>query len=239
MKNKRFFIFIFILFGITILISSCNKKNNGYVNIGNLKLEQLQMPKKGEEIAIMTTNFGVIKIRLFPEIAPKAVENFTTLAKDGFYDEQIFYRVRKDYFIQAGDPTGEGTEGKSIWDEPFEDEFDLEYRHIRGALSMANKGPNTNGSNFFIVQKNDIEEEIIETMEELGEDSGYPKDVIKAYKKLGGVYDLDLKHTVFGQVFYGMNVVDDIANVDVDPIMGKPIEPVIIEKIEIVPYEGE
>lgn len=231
MKEKKIILCMVLLMLILPLCSCKNKKD--------VQMEQLKMPKQGEEVAIITTDLGVIKIRLFPEIAPKAVENFTTLAKEGFYDGQIFYRVRKDYYIQAGDPTGEGKISESIWGEPFEDEFHPDYRHFYGALSMANKGPNTNGSNFFIVQKNSIDRDIIETMKILDEESGYTAEVIKTYEILGGVYDLDNKHTVFGQVFEGMNIVDDIANVDVDTIMGKPIEPITIEKVEIVPYEGK
>ncbi|WP_352404750.1 peptidylprolyl isomerase [Sporanaerobacter acetigenes] len=234
MYKKKLLIFSIMLLIITIFICSCgNSRNDGYVDIDKLKLEQVQMPNEGEEIAVMTTNYGVIKIRLFPEIAPKAVENFTTLAKEGFYDGKIFYRVRKDNYIQAG----EENTGKSIWGDPFEDEFNLEYRHIRGALSMANRGPNTNRSNFFIVQGYKIENDIIEMMKELGEDDGYSKDMIEAYRKLGGLPDLDFKHTVFGQVFYGMDVVDAIANAEVDTISLKPFEPVVIQKIEIIPFK--
>ncbi|NLX61223.1 MAG: hypothetical protein GXZ06_01660 [Tissierellia bacterium] len=93
----------------------------------------------------MNTNYGTIKIRLFPEAAPKAVENFKTHAKNGYYKGVTFHRVIDEFMIQGGDPSGNGTGGESIWGEPFEDEFHKDYHHIRGALSMANSGPNTNG----------------------------------------------------------------------------------------------
>lgn len=201
-----------------------------------MALEQLQLPKAGEEIAIIKTNHGDIKIRLFPEIAPKAVENFTTHSKNGYYDGIIFHRVIKDFMIQGGDPQGTGRGGESIWGGPFEDEFDINYRNFRGALSMANAGPRTNGSQFFIVQLSSVDQDIIRQMGEAGEKKGYPKDVVDAYEELGGTFWLDGKHTVFGQVFEGMGVVDKIANVEVGA-NDKPKKDVIIEKIEITEYK--
>lgn len=115
---------------------------------------QLEAPDKDDTIAIMHTSMGDISIRLFPEAAPKAVENFTTHAKNGYYDGLIFHRVMNDFMIQGGDPEGNGTGGKSIYEDgkPFEDEFDGKLFNLRGALAMANSGVNTNGSQFFINQ---------------------------------------------------------------------------------------
>ena len=101
---------------------------------------------------IMHTNMGDITIQLYPEVAPKTVENFVTLAKKGYYNGLIFHRVIKDFMIQGGDPTGTGAGGESIYGAKFEDECSQELHNFRGALSMANAGPNTNGSQFFIVQ---------------------------------------------------------------------------------------
>lgn len=235
-KDKlKFFILIII---VTILLIGCNNQEPKEKNQGgnNLALEQLQLPKAGEEIAIIKTNHGDIKIRLFPEIAPKAVENFTTHSKNGYYDGIIFHRVIKDFMIQGGDPQGTGRGGESIWGGPFEDEFDINYRNFRGALSMANAGPRTNGSQFFIVQLSSVDQDIIRQMGEAGEKKGYPKDVVDAYEELGGTFWLDGKHTVFGQVFEGMGVVDKIANVEVGA-NDKPKKDVIIEKIEITEYK--
>ncbi len=113
---------------------------------------QTEMPKAGDEIAIMHTSMGDVYIRLFPEAAPKAVENFTTHAKNGYYNGLTFHRVMKDFMIQGGDPDGDGTGGKSIWGKAFEDEFDQKLLNLRGALAMANSGENSNGSQFFINQ---------------------------------------------------------------------------------------
>lgn len=103
----------------------------------------------------MITNFGDITFELFPEFAPKAVENFIGLSKNGYYDGVIFHRVIRDFMIQGGDPTGTGMGGKSIWNKNFEDEFTFSLTHKRGMLSMANAGRNTNGSQFFIVTMDD------------------------------------------------------------------------------------
>ncbi len=242
MKRKKLGA-ILIIFTITVIIlTGCESKEKvveGEVkeNIikGEDQMEQLRLPQKGEEIAIIKTNHGTIKIKFFPEAAPKAVENFKTHAKDGYYDGVTFHRVIPDFMIQGGDPDGTGMGGESIWGESFEDEFDVNCRNIRGALSMANSGPNTNGSQFFIVQNTKVDKEIIAQMKELGEEKGFPEAIVKAYEELGGAYWLDGRHTVFGQVFEGMEIVDKIAGVETDG-NDKPLEPVVMEKVEIVEY---
>lgn len=113
---------------------------------------QTEKPEKGEEIAVLKTNYGTIKIRFFPEAAPKTVENFKTHIKNGYYTGLTFHRVINNFMIQGGDPKGDGTGGESIWGKPFEDEFDSKLLNIRGSLAMANSGVNTNGSQFFINQ---------------------------------------------------------------------------------------
>lgn len=113
---------------------------------------QLDKPIKGDTVALIKTNKGDIKIRLFPDKAPKTVENFVTHSKNGYYNGIIFHRVIKGFMIQGGDPTGTGRGGESIWGKGFEDEFSPELHNFRGALSMANTGmPFSNGSQFFIV----------------------------------------------------------------------------------------
>src|SRR5581483_1244747 len=132
--------------------------------------------------ATMQTNHGAIEIELFDEDAPKTVQNFTKLAGDGFYDGVIFHRVIEDFMIQGGDPTGTGSGGPGY---QFEDEPN-EHSVVRGSLAMANAGPNTNGSQFFIVSADSCP-------------------------------GLDGKHTVFGRVTGGMDVVEEISRVDTGP----------------------
>jgi cyclophilin family peptidyl-prolyl cis-trans isomerase len=147
--------------------------------------------------AILHTSEGDVALELFPDDAPKTVENFAKLARDGFYDGLAFHRVIPDFMIQGGDPRGDGTGGPGY---EFEDEIN-EHRVERGALAMANSGPNTNGSQFFIVTAD-------------------------------ACPWLDGKHTVFGNVVSGQDVVDRISQVDRDG-RDSPVEPVLIETVEL------
>jgi peptidyl-prolyl cis-trans isomerase B (cyclophilin B) len=147
--------------------------------------------------ATLHTNHGAIEVELFDDDAPKTVENFTKLARDGFYNGVVFHRVIEDFMIQGGDPTGTGAGGPGY---TFEDEFN-DHKVERGALAMANAGPNTNGSQFFIV-------------------------TAQATPWLDG------KHTVFGQVKNGMDVVDEISQLPTSA-NDKPRDAVTIEKVEL------
>jgi peptidyl-prolyl cis-trans isomerase B (cyclophilin B) len=182
-----------------------------------------------EKLVEMQTTMGTIKIKLFPEYAPKAVENFVKHSEDGYYNGLIFHRVINDFMIQGGDPKGNGTGGESIYGKPFKDEFSDKLFNLRGALSMANSGANTNGSQFFIVQAPRVDSSMISQMEK----AGYSKTIIDAYEKNGGTPWLDHRHTVFGQVVEGMDVVDKIANTPVGA-QDKPKEDVIIKKINVI-----
>lgn len=193
----------------------------------NMDYPQLNLDKVEGPKATIKTNHGDIKIQLFPGQAPMTVENFVRLAQKGYYDKTIFHRVISDFMIQGGDPKGNGTGGTSIWNHLFEDEFSRELFNLRGALSMANSGPNTNGSQFFIVQNKNMPKRYIKQMEP----AGYPKEIIHAYKQ-GGTPWLDGRHTVFGQVIDGMDAVDEIAKVKKDK-MDKPLEDVVINTIDI------
>lgn len=197
-----------------------------------MEFNQIDKPQSNELYAVMNTNMGSIKIRLFPQYAEKTVENFVTHAKNNYYNGVTFHRVIKDFMIQGGDPTATGCGGESIWGKSFPDEFSPELHNIRGALSMANAGPNTNGSQFFIVQANSVMPQFIPQMEQLI-GKGFTETSVENYKSLGGTPHLDFRHTVFGQVFEGMDVVDKIANVKTDA-NDKPVDSVVIENIEIL-----
>jgi peptidyl-prolyl cis-trans isomerase B (cyclophilin B) len=147
--------------------------------------------------AILHTNHGDITVELFDEDAPKTVQNFTKLASDSFYEGVIFHRVIKDFMIQGGDPTGTGSGGPGY---TFEDEPN-EHKIVRGALAMANAGPNTNGSQFFIVTKD-------------------------------AAPWLDGKHTVFGHVVEGMDVVDKIEASETDR-NDRPKQDAVIERVAL------
>ena len=180
-------------------------------------------------IATIKTNHGDMRIKLFPDHAPKTVANFIALSKDGYYDGVIFHRIIKDFMIQGGDPTGTGMGGESIYGESFEDEFSEELYNVRGALSMANAGPNTNGSQFFIVQN----QHLPYSKKEIAR-GGWPEPIAEIYAEQGGTPHLDRRHTVFGQLAdeASYKVLDAIAGVETGA-MDKPVEDVVIETIEI------
>lgn len=193
--------------------------------------KQVAKPEKGETVAIIhVKNYGDIKVKFFKDYAPKAVENFITHSKDGYYNGVSFHRVINDFMIQGGDPTGTGAGGESIWKKAFEDEFTYHLVPYRGALCMANAGSNTNGSQFFIEQA-----KYSETTANQLKQYGYPDNILEAYKTYGGSMHLFGKHTVFGQVYEGMDVVDKIAAAETDS-KDKPVNDIIIEKIDIVEY---
>ncbi len=193
-----------------------------------MSLPQLDLKNAKGPKAIMHTNHGDIEIQLFEEQAPKTVKNFVELSKQGYYNGIIFHRIIPDFMIQGGDPTGTGMGGTSIYGDKFEDEFSKELFNLRGALSMANAGPNTNGSQFFIVQSKNMPAQMLGQMKE----AGFPDEIIEEYQK-GGTPWLDFRHTVFGQVVNGMDVVDEIAGVKTG-FQDKPEEDVIIESVEIL-----
>ena len=201
--------------------------------VDTTEILQAQMPEEGEEIAVITTSKGVVKMRFFPEEAPKAVENFKTLAKKGYYNGLLFHRVIEDFMVQTGDPKGDGTGGESCWGEAFEDEISPKLHYYRGAVAMANSGANTNGSQFFIVQADSVSDDLVDQLETASEKL-FPLEAVREYENNGGTPWLDYHHTVFGQIFEGMDVVDDIANVKVDFFQNKPLEDVKIQTIEIV-----
>ena len=196
--------------------------------------KELQFPQVDIEavegpIATIKTNHGDLRIKLFPEHAPKTVANFIALSKDSYYNGVIFHRIIKDFMIQGGDPTGTGMGGESIYGESFEDEFSEELYNIRGALSMANAGPNTNGSQFFIVQN----QHLPYSKKEIAR-GGWPEPIAEIYAEQGGTPHLDRRHTVFGQLLdtASYEVLDAIASVETGA-MDKPVEDVVIQTIEI------
>ena len=206
------------------------------VNFEENAQKQMAKPKEGEQIAIIhVKNYGDIKLRFFPEVAPKAVENFVTHAKNGYSNGLTFHRVINEFMIQGGDPLGNGTGGESIWGQGFGTELDTSLVPYRGALCMAMSSlPNSIGSQFFIEQAH-YDEDLAKQMSAYG----YPAGLIEQYKKYGGSLHLFNQYTVFGQAYEGMEVVDNIAkNTKVEDSNGtvlKENQP-IIESIEITTY---
>lgn len=210
----------------------------------DVEIKNFDAPVDGEEIAVITfKDYGTIRIKLFPDKAPKGVENFKALVNSGYYDELIMHRVEKDFCIQGGDPKGNGTGGNSTWGEDFDIEADEGLLNFTGAVAYAHATDGGNGSQFYIIstKAGEITDDDFKNYESY--DMYYPENVKEKYKEVGGAPFLDGGYTVFGQVFdEDMEVVRAINNVEVkDDGSGnitKPAKQVLIEKAEIIKYKG-
>lgn len=208
-------------------------------------LAQFSKPSVHETIATINTNMGDITLRLFPEYAPLAVENFKELATSDYYDDVTFHRVINDFVIQGGDPTGTGAGGESYFGDDFVNEVTNHLAHFDGALAMANSGVDTNGSQFYIVENNQLSDTekllmnyfISHPFEQSLKDGVLNCEIISPftaskYLEVGGTPYLDGGYTVFGQVVEGMDVVRNIAEVETTE-NDKPINDVVINNISI------
>ena len=240
----------------SVVSSTVGSESSKPVSVTNKPVGfQLDAPKKGEEIAVITTSKGVMKMRLFADEAPKAVENFKKLAEQGFYNGVIFHRVIQNFMAQ----TGQG-DGQSIYGASFEDEFTANLLNLRGSVSMANAGPNTNGTQFFINQAPasqfpgwayyqtlyDVYQQNPQQFSPASviDMSKVTDDVKELYTTNGGNPHLDGSynmagrgHTVFGQVFEGLDVLDAITASETD-INDRPVTDITIESITFEPYAG-
>ncbi len=246
MKLKKMGLMLTLLACASLLVTACSdsttkdkkattstskketKKED--INAESFDLPQLSTAvATNEDLVELVTSQGTIKIKLFPEYAPKAVENFMTHAKDGYYNGTTFHRVINEFMIQGGDPDGTGAGGESIWKTEFAPEISNHLYHIRGALAMARTTgevtAKTQGSQFYIVQNDqDVSDGLLT--------DDYPQKIIDAYQK-GGTPTLDQQYSVFGQVIEGMAVVDKIAQTETDD-SDKPKTTITVEKINVL-----
>lgn len=224
-------LFIALVLIITSLTACAPKTTDDPAK--DVVLKQFEPIKAGTQIAIFDTTLGKFKIAFFEKDAPKAVENFITLAKDGYYNGLSFFKVTKDFIIQSGDPLGTGSGGDSMWGKPFEDEFSWHLWHFRGAVAMNNQGKeDTNGSQFFIVQSKSIDADTLNAMR----NGNFPEKVVQKYVEVGGIPAFDGRYTIFAFVYEGMEVIDAIANVEVDSASNRPIQDVLINSVTIQTY---
>lgn len=192
-------------------------------------------PEKGEKIAVMNVrDYGEVKIKLFPDACPKGVENFMGLCDMNYYDELIFHRVIPHFMDQGGDPRGNGTGGQSMWGGDFDGGISQGLYHFSGAVAYGNAGSTaSDGSQFYIVNTAPGEvrdEEYIDQM-------GLPENVKALYKEKGGTPSLDGRYTIFGQVFEGYEIIQQIGQVETDD-NDKPLKQVVMDSIRIVEYDG-
>lgn len=233
-----------LLLAVLLLLAGCGKAAESSAPEQDPEaasaLLQFDLPTAGDDVVVINTSLGTIKVMLFPETAPKAVENFLTHAKDGYYNGLKFYKVQNNKCLYTGDPKGDGTGGESVFRDddgrivPFEDEYSMDLWHFNGALSMVNDGAeDNNGSRFCFVQSSSVSADMLLEMKKIG----FPSNVVAKYAGVGGAPWLDTKQVVFAQVYEGLEVLDAIAAVEVDE-NGVPKESVVIHSMSVEKYQG-
>ena len=194
--------------------------------------DQLALPKAGEEIAVMHTSKGDVYFRLFPDDAPKAVESFKALANQKKYDGVKIFRSEANYLLQSGDfENNNGTGGKSKWGSGYEVEVSDSLNNIRGALGMAHGGDYKNGSQFYIVTRGYASVAYTEKLKDSN------PDLAEKYEQNGGIPELDGDYTVFGQAFWGLDVLDALNAVETDED-NHPTEDIYILSVRIVGFDN-
>ena len=205
----------------------------------NVEIMNYTAPENGDTIVeINFKDYGTVKIRLFPEYAQSACDNFTQLVEKGYYDGLTFHRIIKDFMIQGGDPNGNGTGGESTWGGKFDGGVNPALAHVTGALAYANSGSTaTNGSQFYIVTgEQEINDDLFTAYEGYGYSFTEKQKAI--YKEKGGTPFLDGNYTVFGQVIDGLDVIFNIQYTATDS-NDKPLEDVVMESVKLTKYNGE
>lgn len=234
MKIKKIFNYIILASLGLLAISSCGKQSDDILNYDT--------PKNDDEIAVLKIkDYGEIAFRMFPEQAPKAVENFIGLAKDNYYTGKSIHRVIENFMMQGGSPNGDGIGGTSIWDGEFAIEKPKNLYHFYGAVCYANNGRG-NTCQFYIVNSNTpVTDDYVEMVKSYGYDAPTGK-VLEKYKEVGGTFQLDGDYTVFGQVLSGFEVIDTIAKVKVgmnsnNTEKSVPIDEILIDSVTVMTYE--
>ena len=206
---------------------------------GDAEILNFTAPRQGEGIVTLKIkDYGDVKIKLFPDLCPKGVENFLGLVKQGYYDELIFHRIINNFMIQGGDPKGNGTGGECIWGEKFDGGVSPNLCHAAGAVAYANSGStDTDGSQFYIVTGQVYSEDDLRATE-MQTGTTFSEQAREIYSTVGGTPWLDGKYTVFGQVIDGLDIIFKLQEVETDGY-DKPYEAVVIESATVEEYNGE
>ncbi len=210
-----------------------------HVELEELPVLNYTAPAEGEDIVVIhVRDRGDIKIKLFPDLLPEACENFTELAKSGYYDELIFHRTIANFMIQGGDPKGDGTGGESTWGGSFDGGYTPQLIHVPGAVAYANSGGTaTDGSQFYIVTGDSVDDAYLNMITERS-GTYFTEEAKGLYKQYGGTPHLDGgNYTVFGQVIDGLDIVYDISMVDTDA-NDKPLDAVYMDSVTVEQYDG-
>lgn len=232
---------IIVVLTLALVLSSCGLMS-GYENSIDESLldfeSQLSLPSEDEEIAVITTNVGTIKMKFFKTHAPNACENFITLAKEGYYNGSYVFFIEPNVAFMAGTADRDGQTATTIFEngKTFENETTDALWHFSGAVSSMSSVKGKNDSRFFITAYTDVSEEMLDSMQRVG----YPQSLIDKYSEVGGAPGLDKNYTVFAQVFDSTVTVEKIMSAPIDE-NNSPNPEIKIEKIEIVKlkYDGE
>ncbi len=199
-----------------------------------MEMVQLNEPVEGQDMAIITTNYGVIRVVLYPERSPKAVENFVTLANEGYYDNQTVFGIEPSVYFMAGSPSEDGSDAKTITGKAIKVEWHQDLWPFKGALCAIGGKEGYFDSRYFFAGSVDITEELTTGMKA----NNYPQMAIDGFVKLGGVPAFAMSYTVLGQTIEGLDVLDKILEVkNMDNELKTPVDKIIIEKIEITTYQ--
>lgn len=222
-----------------LILCSCSLTGQygNMIDVSKLDFDsQLSHPKENEKIAVITTTKGTIKMKLFENHAPKACENFITLAKEGYYNDSFVFFIEPDVAFMAGTKDREGQNATTIFEEnkPFDNETTDALWHFSGAVSAMSVEKNKSDSRFFITANATVPTETLETMTRVG----YPQKLVDKYKEQGGIPGLDKNYTIFAQVYEGMDVVSKIMSSTTDE-NGVPSPDVKIITVEILTFSGE
>lgn len=239
-KSLCFILSILLCVG---LFAGCGETESGEPKKKAVKREkvessevQLTGPAPGDPIAIFDTSMGEIRAVLYPEEAPMAVANFRGLCEQGYYNNTVFHRSVYGFVVQGGDASGTGLKGSTIWDGPYPAEYSPKLHHYAGALCAANspEDPVSTSSQFYFVQA--IPQKLSDEVRTQLSQAGLSEDAVQAYEAAGGLPYLDYTDTVFGQIYEGLSVVDEIARVDTDE-NDRPLEDVVLNSVTISTYE--
>ena len=220
-------IVVFILL-LCLMMTACSSKKEERVTEGPM---QLRTPCEGDTVAIVKTTAGEFGIALYSRYVPASVDNFVKLAQSGYYDGLVFHRVEKDFLIQSGDPSGMGNGGTGATGKPIPDEYSAELHNFTGAVGYAKEKDDANGSQFYILCGSSVNADVVKAMQ----DADYSGELCDAYSEVGGWPQLDNRYTVFGQVYFGMDVVMEINGVQTDKF-SRPVKDITIESITIRQY---
>ncbi|MCL2694238.1 MAG: peptidylprolyl isomerase [Oscillospiraceae bacterium] len=244
---KKIFIVILTLSAVLITASGCFMFDQPYnplleYDFGEMRLIQLEPPAEGQPIVTVHTTEGTFTAMLFPEYAPKTVENFIERVNDGFYDEKPVFAISDGEFFLTGALNDEGTQGVTMDGRLIPNEYSVDLWPFKGSLMSFSGRPGYGDSRFFALGSKPFTDELSEELDAAVKQDGtrlFPKELIEAFSQNENLAEAMCGYTIFGQVIDGFDVLDIILSAETDSRTFRPLEDIIIEKIELSEYKGE